>query len=346
MRSFISCTSTAWALLSALAYPVVYSQDSETTAIGCFDEYNLTCKLSLDQGDPNVDVVTACANLEEAIEARSDVPVFLVSSPSLGTAMHQQALRDLNATDPLCIEAQNVYHRCWWCQTLQQQYEEEQQQQRDNSNSTEVSPAPGNEVPQPAGCFDVRSITCNVPLDQGDSTIHVETACQAIEDKIKEQSGKEITMIASAEDTTWHQQALSDLTVDDTLCHATQTTYHKCWFCSDQHEDQEEVPPAPCFENRDLTCNVPLSHGNTDFEINLACLAMEQAIERNAGKKISLVTTSDATEWHQQALTHLTDDDYLCYGAHQAYHKVSVVLHFALIWLRVGLLTFERWFAI
>lgn len=82
----------------------------------------------------------------------------------------------------------------------------------------------------------------------------------------------------------------------------------------------QQVNSQGCFEFRSLSCLTPQDQGDDLMDVQIACLAMEQAL-RQQGQSVRLLEANEDSQQHERALQHLTVEDDLCYGLHQAYHK-------------------------
>lgn len=90
---------------------------------------------------------------------------------------------------------------------------------------------------QEEGCFDFRDLTCDVPQDEGDTTIDINLACLAMESQIMQSNGA-LSLARSDRDAQEHQQALSFLKISDDLCYGVHNAYHKCWWCAQTVNEQ------------------------------------------------------------------------------------------------------------
>jgi hypothetical protein len=125
--------------------------------------------------------------------------------------------------------------------------------------------------PGAEGCFAYRSLTCELPLNEGDN-LDANVACLAIEQQIQRKSGSPVGLMNTEKDVDFHQAMLWSLRIDDDLCYAVHNAYHKCWWCARIHHAMDQVQSKDVHEDfcTFKTCEEP-DEIDLDLDVTATC---------------------------------------------------------------------------
>jgi hypothetical protein len=129
-----------------------------------------------------------------------------------------------------------------------------------------------------AGCFDYRSLSCDIPLTEGDNQIDTNLVCLAIEQQIKERSGNTARLVNDEAEVYSHQASLTFLGIDDDLCYATHNSYHKCWWCARVHLEELNVKKIHKDFCQFKTCEEP-DRVDPDVDVTATCDKLHEAFD-------------------------------------------------------------------
>jgi hypothetical protein len=127
-------------------------------------------------------------------------------------------------------------------------------------------------------CFDFRSLTCDLPLQDGDNQIDSNVVCLTIEQQIARRSGQAVTLINNDADVYSHQASLNFLGINEDLCYGVQNVYHKCWWCARVHLEELNVTKVHEDFCKFKTCEVP-DVVDPDVNVTTTCTMLHEAYD-------------------------------------------------------------------